>query len=49
VSGHRAKRRAFETKRNKVTGEWSNTNDEELHNLHLSTSGIRMIKPRTKR
>jgi hypothetical protein len=31
-------------KRDEVTGGWRKLHNEELHNLHSSPSGIRMIK-----
>jgi hypothetical protein len=36
-------------KRDKVTGDWRNLHNEELHNLYSSPSIIRMIKSRRMR
>jgi hypothetical protein len=37
-------RRIFEQKRDEVTGVWRKLHNEELHNLYLLPSIIRMIK-----
>jgi hypothetical protein len=39
-------RRIFGPKRDEVTGDWRKLHNEELHNLHSSSSIIRMIKSR---
>jgi hypothetical protein len=39
-------RRIFRLKRDEVTGGWRKLHNEELHNLHSSSSIIRMIKSR---
>jgi hypothetical protein len=41
--------RIFEPKRDKVTGDWRNLHNEELHNMYSSPSTIRMIKSRRMR
>jgi hypothetical protein len=38
--------RLFGPNGNQVTSEWRRLHNEELHNLHSSTSIIRMIKSR---
>jgi hypothetical protein len=35
--------------RHEVTGGWRKLHEEESHNVHSSTSSIRMMKPRTMR
>jgi hypothetical protein len=42
-------RRIFGPKRDEVTGGWIKLHNEELHNLYLSPSIIRMIKSRRMR
>jgi hypothetical protein len=49
VFENRVLRRIFGPKRDEVTGGWRNLHKEELHNLYLSPSIIRMIKPRRVR
>jgi hypothetical protein len=39
-------RRIFGPKREGVTGGWRKLHNEELHNLYLSPSIIRIIKPK---
>jgi hypothetical protein len=41
--------RIFGTKREKVTGDWKELHNEELHNLYSSPNLIRMIKSRRMR
>jgi hypothetical protein len=45
----RVLRRIFGLKRDEVTGGWRKLYNVELHNLHSSTSTIRMIKSRRMR
>jgi hypothetical protein len=45
----RVLRKIFGPKRNEVTGGWRKLGNEELHNLHSSSSIIRIIKSRRMR
>jgi hypothetical protein len=49
VYENRVVRRIFGRKRDEVTGEWRNPRNEELYDLYLSPSIIRMIKSRSMR
>jgi hypothetical protein len=49
VFENRALRRIFGSKREEVAGGWRRLHNEELHNLHASTSIIRVIKSKRKR
>jgi hypothetical protein len=49
VFENRVLRRIFEPKRDEVRGGWKKLHNEELRNLHISPSIIRMIKSRRKR
>jgi hypothetical protein len=49
VFENRVLRRIFGPKRDEVTGGWRKLHNEELHNLYLSPSIIRMIKSRRMR
>jgi hypothetical protein len=42
-------RRIFGFKRNEVTGEWRKLHNEELHDLHSSSTIVRVIKSRRMR
>jgi hypothetical protein len=42
-------RRIFGPKRDEVSGEWRKLHNEELRDLYLSPSIIRIIKPRRMR
>jgi hypothetical protein len=46
VFENRVLRRIFGPKRDEVTGGWRKLHNDELHNLYLSPSVIRMIKSR---
>jgi hypothetical protein len=46
VFENRVIRRIFESKIDKVTGEWRKLHNEELHDLYSSPSIIRIIKSR---
>jgi hypothetical protein len=46
---NRVLRRIFGSKRDEVTGGWRKLHNEELHNLYMSPSIIRMIKSRRMR
>jgi hypothetical protein len=47
VFQNRVLRREFESKREKVAGDWTRLHNQELHNLHASSSIIRVIKSRS--
>jgi hypothetical protein len=49
VFENRVLRRIFGPKRDEVTGEWRNLNNEELHDLYSLPSIIRIIKSRRMR
>jgi hypothetical protein len=49
VFENRVLRKIFGPKRNEVIGGWRNLHNEELRNLHCSTSIIRIIKSRRMR
>jgi hypothetical protein len=49
VFENRVPRKIFGTKRHEMTGGWRKLHNEELHNLHSSSSIIRMIKSRRMR
>jgi hypothetical protein len=49
VFENRVLRRIFGPKRDEVTGGWRKVYNEELHNLHPSSSIIKMIKSRRMR
>jgi hypothetical protein len=49
VFKNRVLRRIFGPKRDEVTGEWRKLHNEELHDLNLSPSIIRIIKSRKMR
>jgi hypothetical protein len=49
VFENRVLRRIFGAERVEVTGGWRKLHKEELHNLHYSSSIIRMIKSRSMR
>jgi hypothetical protein len=49
VFENRVLRRIFGPKRDEVTGEWRKLHNEELHDLYLSQSIIRLIKSRRMR
>jgi hypothetical protein len=49
VFENRVLRRIFGPKRDEVTGGWRKLHNEEVHNLYLSPSIIRMIKTRRMR
>jgi hypothetical protein len=49
VFENRVLRRIFGAKREEVTGGWRKLHNEELHNLHYSSSIIRMNKSRSIR
>jgi hypothetical protein len=49
VFENRVLRRIFGTKRDEVTGEWRKLHNEELRDLYLSPSIIRIIKSRRMR
>jgi hypothetical protein len=46
---NRVLRRVFGPKREEVAGGWIRLHNEELHNLHVSPSIIRVIKSNTMR
>jgi hypothetical protein len=46
---NRVLRRIFGQKRNEVTGEWRKLHNEDLHDLYLSSSILRIIKSRRMR
>jgi hypothetical protein len=47
--GNRVLRRIFGPKRDEVTGGWRKLHNEELHNLYVSQSIIRVIKSKRMR
>jgi hypothetical protein len=49
VFENRVLRGTFEPKRDKMTGEWRELHNEELHDLYSSPSIIRIIKARRMR
>jgi hypothetical protein len=49
VFENRVLRRIFGPKRDKVTGEWRQLHNEELHNLYSSPGIIRQAKSRRMR
>jgi hypothetical protein len=49
VSENRVLRRTFGPKRDQVTGEWRELQNEELHDLYCSSNIVRVIKPRRMR
>jgi hypothetical protein len=49
VFDNRVLRRIFGLKRDEVTGGWRKLHNEELRNMHVSPSIIRMIKLRRMR
>jgi hypothetical protein len=49
VFENRALRRIFGSKREEVTGDWRQLNNEQLHKLYFSPNIIRMIKSRRMR
>jgi hypothetical protein len=49
VFENRVLRRIFGPKRDEVTGGWRKLHNEELHNLYMSPSIIRMNKSRRMR
>jgi hypothetical protein len=49
VLENRVLKRIFGQMRGEVTGDWRKLHNEELHNLHSSSSMIRMIKSRRMR
>jgi hypothetical protein len=49
VFENRVLRRIFGPKRDEVTGGWRKLHNEELHNIHSSSSIIKMIKSRRMR
>jgi hypothetical protein len=49
VFENRVLRRIFGPKRNEVTGEWRELHNEELHDLHSSSTIVRVIKSRRVR
>jgi hypothetical protein len=49
VSKNRVLRRIFGPKREEVAGGWKRPHNEELHNLHTSSSIIRVITSRRMR
>jgi hypothetical protein len=49
VFENRVLRRIFGPKRDEVMGEWRKLHNEELHELYLSPSIIRIIKSRRMR
>jgi hypothetical protein len=49
VSENKVLRRIFGPKRDEVTGEWRNLQNEELHILYSSSNIIRQIRSRIMR
>jgi hypothetical protein len=49
VFGNRVPREIFRPKREEVVGGWRRLCNEDLHNLYVSQSNIRVIKSRRKR
>jgi hypothetical protein len=49
VFENRVLRKIFEPKRDEITGGWRKLHNEELHNLYISPSIIRIIKSRRMR